>query len=165
MSKVGILSSMPMEEVDQLVQQLELQPHPEGGYYREVHRSPLTIAREHLPAGPMGPYAGDRAAMTAIYFLLPVDVKNAVHRVNSEEVWVFLEGDPLLLELRDQPDDETPAHLHRLGEGVHRHAVVPAGRWQNVQVLPGEHGFALVMCFVAPGFDFDDFEMVDKPLQ
>lgn len=154
-----------MDDMEQLVNELELRPHPEGGYYREVHRSPLTIAREHLPAGPMGPYAGDRAAMTAIYYLLPAEVKNAVHRVKSEEAWVFLQGDPLLLELRHQPHEKAPAEAYRLGEGPLRHAVVPPGRWQNVRVLPGEHGYALAMCFVAPGFDFADFEMADEPLQ
>ena len=144
--------------IDELIRRYDLQPHPEGGFYREVHRSPVSIAREHLPPGPMGPYPGDRTALTAIHFLLPAGTPNAVHRVRSEELWVLLEGDPLVLMLRPQPE-ASPTRTHELSTEGLRHAVAPPGQWQNVAVADGPHGYALTMCLVAPGFDFEDFEM------
>ncbi|MHC4810731.1 MAG: cupin domain-containing protein [Planctomycetota bacterium] len=145
--------------IDALIRRHDLQPHPEGGFYREVHRSPVRIPGEHLPPGPMGPYPGDRTALTAIHFLLPAGTPNAVHRVRSEELWILLEGDPLVLMLRRDPA-EPPALSHELSTDGMRHAVVPPGGWQNVAVAAGPHGYALAMCLVAPGFDFEDFEMV-----
>lgn len=124
-----------------------LHPHPEGGYYREVHRSAATVG---TPPG----FPGPRVAMTAILFLLPEDERSAFHRVRSEEAWIHLEGAPLeLVLLQDAPC------VHRLGSGVAGGdplVVVPPGVLQAARPIGG---WALVSCVVAPGFDFADFEL------
>ena len=142
-----------------LIDRLGLEPHPEGGFFREVWRSPVTLAREALPEG----YPGPRAAMTSIYFLLPAGVRSALHRVRSEELWMHHEGDAV--ELGIGPTIEAASaseNVRRLGPGADgRHqVVVPAGEWQTARVVDGAAGYALVGCVVAPGFDFEDFELV-----
>ena len=134
------------------IEELELAPHPEGGFYRETHRSPRV-----LPALP--DYPGDRVACTSILFLLPTGVVSRWHRVRSEELWLLHEGDPLRLSLRADPDDgATSVLLSRAAP----QAVVPAGMWQQAEVAPGTAGYSLVGCVVAPGFDFEDFEMAER---
>jgi uncharacterized protein len=134
-------------EAQAIVDALELTPHPEGGFYREVFRSPLVVS------APLR----ERPASTAIYFLLPAGSFSALHRVRSDEVWHHYDGDPVEL----HTIDATGAHVvsmlgRRLGIGEHPQHVVPAGVWQAA--LPVGR-FALCGCTVAPGFDFEDFEM------
>ena len=143
------------------VARLRLKPHPEGGYYRETHRSGVTIPADALPDHP-----GPRAASTCILFLLPFGVRSRWHRVRSEEIWLFHTGDPLELRITGvRPESEALPHLDRVvtlgpepGESLQ--AVVPPGHWQDAGALPGEHGYALVACVVAPGFEFEDFEIL-----
>jgi len=126
-----------------------LQPHPEGGWYREVHRSTTSLGL--LPG-----YPGKRTALTAIYFLLAAGEFSAFHRVRSEEAWVHLAGAPLeLVLLEKEPRFRTIAPAG-YGEPL---AVVPAGALQAARTL-GE--FTLVSCLVAPGFDFADFEIPSR---
>jgi predicted cupin superfamily sugar epimerase len=135
-----------------LVAQLGLLPHPEGGFYREIFRSPATVRAPHGAA---------RSALTVIHFLLPRGAHSALHRVAADEAWHFVEGDPL--ELCWIADDDT---LHRvrlgpLGAGAVPAAVVPAGAWQACR---SEGDYTLVACDVAPGFDFADFALLrDHP--
>ena len=139
----------------ELIQALELAPHPEGGWYRETYRAAESIPRAGLPAR----FAGARAFATAIYFLLDATTFSALHRIRSDELWHFYAGSPLTLHLL------TPAGEHRrlaLGaepaRGAAFQATVPAGCWFGAEVeRPGD--FALVGCTVAPGFDFADFEL------
>ncbi|MDX2270887.1 MAG: cupin domain-containing protein [Cyanobacteriota bacterium] len=140
--------------VTQLIKDLHLQPHPEGGYYRETWRSSLTLAAEALPGG----YSGSRAAGTLILFLLPTGCQSRWHRVRSEELWLHQAGDPL--QLKVCPDHQDPM-TYCLGESPCYQALVPALAWQSAEALPGEKGYALVGCVVVPGFDFVDFEMAD----
>jgi predicted cupin superfamily sugar epimerase len=139
----------------ELIDILELKPHPEGGFYREIFRS----TREVAPSDGRGA----RAALTTIYFLLPEGSVSRWHRVMSDEVWHLYEGGPLeLLEL-----DELARELarHRLGPADgHAYApvhTIPAGHWQAARPLAD---YALVGCTVGPGFDFSDFRMLsDEP--
>jgi predicted cupin superfamily sugar epimerase len=133
-----------------LISTLDLRPHPEGGYFREVFRSRLRVHPEDSrPA---------RAALTTIYFLLPAGDVSRWHRVASDEVWHFYEGDPLQLLTIDAGTQQVEHYL--LG-GVSVDArpahVVPAGVWQAAKTT-GE--YTLVGCTVAPGFEFDDFQML-----
>lgn len=124
---------------DETVRRLGLVPHPEGGFYRETFRSPLKV---RLPDG------RKRSASTAIYYLLPQGAWSAWHRVQADEVWHFYEGAPLqLFRLGMEPA--------RLDRGSPQ-AVVPAGVWQAA--LP-DGGATLCGCTVAPGFEFEDFEL------
>lgn len=141
-----------------LVERLGLAPHPEGGFYRETWRSPVTWPREALPPG----YPAARAAMTSILFLLPTGVASAWHRVRSEELWLHQQGDDLALEIggTGTAPSASPSRT-RLGQGddATLQAIVPPGAWQTARALPGDAGYALVGCVVAPGFDFADFEL------
>jgi predicted cupin superfamily sugar epimerase len=136
----------------ELIGLLKLEPHPEGGYYREIWRSGL----ETVPADGRG----TRPALTLIYFLLPAGAVSRWHRVRSDEVWHFCEGAPL--ELFQLPLETW--HLQRITLGplhagqfpVH---CVPAGVWQAARSL-GSH--TLVSCAVGPGFDFSDFELMPE---
>ena len=143
-------------EARAVIERLQLEPHPEGGWYRETHRSDVVLAKDALPDG----YPGDRCTMTSILFLLTTGQRSAWHRVRGEELWIHQAGDELRLAYRARMED-TSVHTLRLGtrEGGVPQAVVPAGQWQAATALPGTHGYTLVGCVVAPGFEFEDFEM------
>jgi uncharacterized protein len=141
--------------VHQLIETLQLQPHPEGGFYRETWRSDLSLPQSVLPAG----YIGDRSAGTAILFLLPTGHCSRWHQVRSAELWFHQAGDPLELSMTEQLEAESQPL--QLGQGSCFQAVVPPNYWQKAQPLAGKNGYALVGCVVVPGFDFADFEMSD----
>lgn len=143
-----------MSTARELIERLALAPHPEGGWFRETHRSDLLLPQDALPDG----YRGDRAAATSILFLLEQGQRSAKHRVRSEEIWLHQGGDDLELIIRAEGEAERRVRLG-LGPGATPQAVVPPGAWQEAAPLAGEHGYVLVGCVVAPGFDFADFEM------
>ncbi len=143
---------MPVnEDAQRFIRELQLARHPEGGYYRRTYQSPLEVA--HPTKGVM------RWAMTHIYYLLPAGEHSALHRVASDEAWHFYDGDPLLLHTIDAAGRHESRWLGR-GEAMTLHAVVPASVWQAAELQSS--GFTLCGCTVAPGFDFDDFEMGDR---
>jgi uncharacterized protein len=131
---------------------LDLLPHPEGGWYRET----WTAGPGYQPPG----YPGQRAAATAIYFLLPPGARSCWHAVRSDELWLWHRGGPLTLELGgpgSRPSAE-PAVVTLgpdLAAGQHLQRVVPGGHWQAAG--PAGPQEVLVSCVVAPGFDFADF--------
>jgi uncharacterized protein len=137
------------------IERLQLEAHPEGGYFRQTYRSDLVIAREALPAG----FTGARSASTAIYFLLEGKNFSAFHRLRSDEVWHFYVGSPLVVDVI-APSGARSAILlgNDLEAGQVPQAVVPAGCWFASHVADWK-SFAVVGCTVAPGFDFEDFEM------
>ena len=132
-----------MSQADDLIKRLELQPHPEGGHYRETFRD----ERQD----------GWRAHSTAIYYLLKAGEVSRWHRVDAAEVWHWYAGAPLLLGLRE---GDGPAVEQTLGNDIARaerpQIVVPAGIWQMARSLGA---FTLVGCTVAPGFEFSGFEI------
>ena len=136
-----------------LVRDLGLAPHPEGGHYRELHRS---TGRLELERGP-------RSALTVIDYALEAGSFSAFHRVASEEVWSWCGGDPLVLHLLAPGGHECVVLGPDRGAGQRRLEVVPAGVWQaaEVQGQDGELGYAWCSCIVAPGFDFADFELAE----
>jgi uncharacterized protein len=156
----------PAGRAGELVRLLELSPHPEGGWYREVHRSPHTVdPRDGRP---------ERASLTTIDFLLAAGEFSAWHRVRSDEVWHLLEGGPLRLWIMSPGGDVTALRLAPCGTAMPGRepspvaaggapsletprAVVPAGWWQAAEPL-GD--FAYVGATVAPGFDFADFDFL-----
>jgi predicted cupin superfamily sugar epimerase len=128
-----------------LAEALDLQPHPEGGWFRQTWVSPESVT---LSDGRVRPTA------TLIYFLLPAGETSAWHRVSSDEVWIANQG-AVTLELGGTGDRPESADSMTV-DVVEPQALVPAGTWQRT--LPA-HEDALVSCLVSPGFDFDDFEM------
>jgi hypothetical protein len=135
----------------ELISTLDLHPHPEGGFFREVHRSASHVTTDDE--------RGERAALTTIYFLLPGGTHSRWHQVDSDEVWHFYEGDPLeLLEL-DAAGQSLARHRLGLVNGTGQGPVhtIPAGAWQAARPLGA---YTLVGCTVGPGFDFADFRML-----
>ncbi|GHF32773.1 cupin [Streptomyces morookaense] len=138
-----------------LVALLGLQPHVEGGWFRETWRTPATA----LPEG----YEGPRAFATGIYFLLHPGETSRWHKVRSDEMWLWHRGGPLRLLLggRGEAADEAGAAEMVLGPGIEHgeqpQVLVPGGMWQAAEPAGGEP--VLVSCVVAPGFDYADFVM------
>ncbi len=143
-----------MTELPDWVQQLDLAPHPEGGWYRETWRSEHLLDESALPAG----YTGPRNAGTAVLFVLMPGQQSAWHTVRSAELWLHHRGSPLILDIGPETDSAT---THVLGPditaGEQPQLLVPAGYWQRAQ--PRDPEPALVSCIVVPGFDFDDFAL------
>jgi predicted cupin superfamily sugar epimerase len=140
------------------IDKLQLTRHVEGGAYREVYRSELTLPRSTLPLM----FQGNRPASTSIYFLLAKGEFSAFHRIASDELWHFYYGDPLLVYEIGHSGRLTE---HVLGpdpeKGQAFQTTVQAGSWFASAPAPGSE-YALVGCTVAPGFDFADFELADR---
>lgn len=146
---------MPRNGASYWIERLGLQPHPEGGYFRETYRSTATIDGCCLAPG----YDGPRAVSTAIYFLLEGTQTSRLHRLRSDEMWHHYAG--AALELHLIRPDGTHA-CRRVGPGARDdeapQLLVEAGVWFGATVCDPD-SYALVGCTVAPGFDFRDFEM------
>jgi uncharacterized protein len=141
-----------MNRRDELIRRFDLQPHPEGGFFRETYRAADNVRRE--------PSADLRSASTAIYYLLCDGAHSAWHRIRSDEVWHFYAGDPLNVYVLE---DDGALTVHRLGNPLERddcvfQAVVGSGRWFAAQ-CDDAASVALVGCTVAPGFEFSEFEL------
>lgn len=136
------------------ISRLQLQQHIEGGWYGRVYEAGLQLKKETLPPA----FKGDRPVCTHIYFLLQQNEFSAFHRIASDELWHFYDGDPLLIyEL-----NENGLTKHQLGNdmanGFIPFTVIKAGSWFGSRLQAGG-SFALVGCTVSPGFDFADFEL------
>ena len=139
------------------IDRLNLQPHPEGGWYRQTYRASLMLSQSALPS-----FTGDRAASTAIYFLLEGDQFSAFHRLRSDEVWHFYAGSGLVVHVIEPGGRYSELLLGSdATSGEEFQAVVSAGCWFGSS-LRQPKTYALVGCTVAPGFDFADFEMAKR---
>lgn len=139
------------------IEQLNLQSHPEGGHFREVYRSREYIQKKGLPDR----YSSFRSFSTSIYFLLKSNEFSAFHRLKSDEVWHFYQGSPLTLHVIGQNGKLLTVSLGPdLAANQLFQFTVPKGSWFAGRC---EHvnSYSLLGCTVAPGFDFDDFEMAN----
>ncbi len=129
---------------DAIIARLGLQPHPEGGWYRETWRAEAT--------------PGERAGATAILFLLDAGERSHWHRVDAAELWLWHAGSPLILEMA--ADGTASVTRTCLGPDVLAgevpQALVPPGHWQAAEP---QGGWCLVSCVVSPGFEFSGFEL------
>lgn len=133
-----------MSDTAALVRELDLEPHPEGGWYRRVW--------EHDDAHPDGRRLG-----SSILYLLDARAPSRWHRIDAAELWVHSRGAPLELEIATE---EGPLEVVSLGGAGHRpQAVVAPGRWQRARV---RSGWALVSCVVVPEFRFGSFELAPE---
>lgn len=134
-----------MDDAERIIAALNLTPHPEGGWYRETWA---------------GPKVAGRAVGTAIYFLLKAGERSHWHRVDAGEVWLWHAGASLDLLMAETVAG--PVKVQALGgdvlAGERPQAVVPAGWWQAAEA---GSGWALVSCCVAPGFQFEGFELAE----
>jgi hypothetical protein len=138
-------------EAERLIAALRLQPHPEGGWYRETYRSAEQVTTDR---------GTRRSATTSIYFLLTDAGFSAFHRLASDETWHFYRGDPVTIEMIAASGH----HDQRvLGAGDVWQTTVPAGTHfaSHVDVA---NGYALVGCDVAPGFDFSEFHLTTRSM-
>ena len=131
--------------VEQLIAEFGLQPHPEGGFYRETYRAQATLP------------GTQRAVCTAIYYLLPAGQRSRLHRIDADELWHFYRGDPLLIVELHQGRE---AKVTRLCAEAPQH-LVAAGTWFGALPAPGSR-HSLVGCTVSPGFEFAHFELGER---
>ena len=133
---------------DDVIRMLQLEAHPEGGYYRETFRDTKKI--------------GERSASTAIYFLLKQGEISRWHRIDSVEVWHWYSGAPIRLGIRKAEGlVETVLLGYDLVKNEHPQVIVPAYTWQTAETLGA---WTLVGCTVAPGFEFTGFELAESDL-
>lgn len=139
----------------ELIAKLRLQSHPEGGYYREIWRSAASVQpADERPSRP---------ALTTIYFMLVAGQHSRWHRVRSDEVWHFYEGDPLELLVAPPSVERTATiKLARLEADSVPVYTVPANWWQGARTT---RDFTLAGCTVGPGFDFADFSYLSDQRQ
>lgn len=131
-----------------LVETLGMQPHPEGGYYKETYRA----------AGKFGA----RNFSTAIYYMLPAGAQSKLHRLKSDELFHFyLGGSMTLVKIPPSGAPEYVTIGRELAAGQQLQHVIPAGTWFGAWCDPGAP-FSLIGCTVSPGFDFADFEFGDR---
>jgi predicted cupin superfamily sugar epimerase len=130
----------------EIIARLDLQPHPEGGHYRETFRDPRLDA-------------SGRSASTAIYFLLARGERSRWHRIDAVEAWHYYAGDVLILQIADDSGTRAVRLGPDLAAGEVPQAIVPAQAWQSAE---STGDWTLVGCTVAPGFDFAKFELAPK---
>jgi predicted cupin superfamily sugar epimerase len=133
-----------------LIAALDLQPHPEGGWYRESWRAEAPD--------------GQRATASAVYYLMERGQRSHWNRVDADEIWLWHAGDPI--DVSVATSDSGPVRTTRLGgdvaAGDQPQVVVPAGRWESAQpAADGQAGYSLISCIVAPAFEFAGFELAE----
>lgn len=144
--------------VDHYIKHLHLQPHPEGGFYKETYRSAGIITANALK----GIFPGERNFSTAIFYLLQQGDFSVFHKIKSDECWHFYAGETLLIHILENDGTYSCIRLgNNLADGDRFQFVVPANTWFASEPAPGS-SFSLAGCTVAPGFDFADFELADK---
>lgn len=147
-----------MKNADYWIQHLNLTPHPEGGFYNEIYRSSINISKNELPVG----YTGDRRVATSIYFLLRSQDISKMHRLRSDEIWYYHAGSSAKIYIIDP---EGKKHTKFLGSHIEKtdqfSVFIPAGHIFAAEV-PEKDSFCLMSCVVAPGFEFEDFEMFER---
>ncbi|MCK5219912.1 cupin domain-containing protein [bacterium] len=147
-----------MKDTNYWVEKLNLQPHPEGGFFRETYRSHEIIPQAALPKR----FSGDRVFSTSIYFLLSKDNFSAFHRIKQDELWHFYDGTSLTIHIISLDGSYSTAKLGKnIDEGEIPQVVVTAGCFFAAETNDKE-SFSLTGCTVAPGFDFADFEMPNR---
>jgi predicted cupin superfamily sugar epimerase len=145
---------------DYYIEKLQLQRHPEGGYFRETYRSSELIAQNHLPKR----FKGDRCMGTAIYFLLQGNEFSAFHKILSDETWHFYAGTTVTVYMIDEIGNYSSQKIgNDMEAGEMFQFTVPANTWFASEVND-KNSFCLVGCTVAPGFDFADFKLADKQM-
>ena len=146
-----------MAITDQLIQKYNLEPHPEGGWYKQTYKSNEQIPGNALPER----FGANRTFSTAIYFLLEKENFSAFHRIKSDECWHFYAGDPLVIYVIDHNEELKIISLgNDLEKGQAFQYVVPANCWFASRPAPGSE-YCFVGCTVAPGFEFEDFELAN----
>lgn len=142
-----------MQDIQSIIDQLQLLPHVEGGFYRETYRS----EQSHQTSSGLV-----RSFSTLIYFLLPSGRYSKFHRIASDELWLYHLGAPVAIhQLLIDGTLQTDILGSNIESGHQLQVLIPAGTLFGAEVL-GEDTFALSACMVSPGFDFADFNLFEK---
>ena len=142
----------------QWISKLNLQPHPEGGYYSEVYRSDEIIPNASLNRR----YIGSRSISTSIYFLLDGNQFSAFHKIRSDELWHFYDGSAIKLYLISEDGKLEIQNVGiNIGQNEFPQITIPKNVWFAAEPIDKE-SYTLVGCTVAPGFDFNDFELGER---
>ena len=144
------------------IKHLDLQVHPEGGYFKETYRCQESLTAVNLPDRFQQPHSFS----TAIYYLLDAPNFSAFHRIKQDELWHFYQGSALTIHVIKTNGSECGKYVklslgNNPSQGHSFQQVVEAGDWFAATV-DDPNGFALVGCTVAPGFEFADFELADR---
>ena len=138
------------------ISNLKLEPHPEGGFFKEVYRAAESVSKSALPER----FSGDRCFCTGIYYLLQQGDFSAFHRIQSDETWHFYAGGRLDLHILVNGEHRCIPIGSRVDAGEHLQWTVPANAWFAARPADGS-SFSLTGCTVSPGFEFDDFELAE----
>jgi len=145
-------------KIKEIIAQYQMKPHPEGGFYTETYRSSEVIPVHCLPES----FIGTRNVCTAILYLLKENDFSALHRIRQDEMWHFYLGGTLRLIVISPEGEWTEILLgQNVTAGEYVQYVVPAGHWFGAMPVV-DAGFSFVGCTVAPGFDFEDFELGER---
>ena len=136
-----------MQDIKAVIDSLELEPHPEGGFYREMHRANSLVKESN---------GNSKNAYSSIYYLLSGQDFSAWHRIQSDETWFFHLGCDIAIHYFDRQNTLTAVQLGQ--ESMQFQATIPAGTWFAAKPLRAE-SFCLVSCVVGPAFTFTEFEM------
>jgi uncharacterized protein len=134
---------------------LNLQPHPEGGWFSEIYRNPEQISDKELTTK----YSGTRNLATSIYFMLAYENISKLHRLKSDELWYFHYGSPLKVHIFHNKEYKTIIMGTDILKGQQLQLIIPAGAIFGAEIEEN-HGFTIVGCMVTPGFHFNDFELL-----
>lgn len=147
-----------MQDAQYWIDKLKLKGHPEGGYYREVYRSPELVDGIHL----RDKREGKRNLATSIYFLLKSGEKSLLHRLKSDETWYFHHGSPIQLYCIDI---QGILREVTLGQDIENHQYLQYTIPEETifgGVVKGQNSYSLVSCMVSPGFSFEDFKLLSR---
>jgi uncharacterized protein len=140
-----------VRDATEIVAELDLEEHPEGGWFRRFWQSPLAVETPR----------GERSLVTSIHYLLSAGQQSQWHRIHgSQETWVWQDGGDLVLSTGGtgrRPQQSEEFHLGSASLGMRTQAIIEPSQWQMARVAAGD--WVLVACFVSPGFDFADWEM------
>lgn len=143
------------QEAKRLIEQLGMQQHIEGGWFRHSWNSEVMIPQSGLPSG----YSGPRASCSLIYYMLVGADTSSWHKLRSPEIWTWHSGGTLEMTLGGEGEAPEATKTQRLGprlaQGEGFQMVAPAGQWQTSRIVEGD--YVLVSCIVSPQFHPDDF--------
>ena len=142
-------------QAQKYIEKLQLESHPEGGYYKEIFRAGEMILPENLPKR----YKSSRNYSTSIYFLLEGNQVSNFHRLKSDEQWHFYDGSSIVVYAIDEGGNLNKILLGRnIENGESPQTIIKQNSWLAADLVD-KTSFALIGCTVAPGFDFNDFEL------
>jgi len=146
------------DKADFYISKLQLNPHPEGGYYKEVYRSDEIIEAVHLPVR----YKSSRAFSTSIFFLLKNDQVSMFHKLKSDEIWHFYDGCGVKIYVIEKNGIKREVLLgNKLEQGELPQVIINKNSWFGAELL-NKSSFCLIGCTVSPGFEFKDFKLGER---